>query len=87
MLNLEKLPEFGEKNLIIFDEVHVIFNVCSMFISFILNRFSKSPSGFAFIDYETVDEAEKAVEMLNQKKILDSDALEVEIVRRQQNEN
>lgn len=40
------------------------------------------PSGFAFVDFENCNEAQKAYEMLNGAQVLGSQQLEVEVVKK-----
>lgn len=53
----------------------------------LIDRVGKKPCGFAFVDFESIDDAAKACEMLHGKQALDSDDLKVEIVKRKDDED
>lgn len=50
-------------------------------------RLALNPPGFAFVDFETVDEAERACGMFNGKEALGSNKLKVEILKRRSDED
>lgn len=48
-----------------------------------MNRLAKNPAGFAFVEFETIDEAERACEMVNiLKEALNCNDLIIEITKR-----